>query len=283
MKTAIVLLGLLVLGVACADLDAFLYNPKRVDHYTFSYDASVPTSWQVPAALREELTLQADDTSDVYAVMLWRPTAERSTAPTVLYHHGNKFGIDEYWLRVSHLWSLGANVLIYEYPGYGRAAGEPNEAGIYRNARAALAHLHSLGERIDQQRIFHYGYSLGGGPAIETAKNGGPYRGLITESIFASVHELVADGSLVVPASFITHNGFDNRGKIAAAAGHAKLGALLMHGSADDFVDPKYLEQLADAIGSSAPHREVRVPSADHTHVPSWPEYDATVREFLER
>jgi len=92
--------------IACANLDGFIYNPKHVEHYDFSYGPSVPSAWQAPAALRRELTLHADG-SVVYAVMLLRPAAERASAPSILYHHGNKFGIDEYWLRASHLWSLG--------------------------------------------------------------------------------------------------------------------------------------------------------------------------------
>jgi pimeloyl-ACP methyl ester carboxylesterase len=276
-------LTLLAALLACATLDSFLYNPQHVDHYALAYAPSVPQAWRVPTALRRELTLQADDATPVYAVMLLQPPAARALCPTVLYHHGNKSGIDEYWVRVSHLWSLGANVLIYEYPGYGRASGTPTEQGIYRNALVALRYLHGLGAEIDQQRVFHYGYSLGGGPALETASNGGPYAGLITESIFASVAALVADGSLVVPASFVSHEQFDNLGKIVAAARASSLGVLLMHGSADDFVDPKYLGQLDAAIGAAAPHHKVLVPGASHTSVPDSAGYDALVREFLQR
>lgn len=282
-KLALLLLTVTVLALACAKLDSFLYNPQRVDHYALAYGPTVPAGWRVPASLRNELTLQADDGSTVYAVMALQPTAARSHAPTVLYHHGNKSGIDEYWVRVSRLWSLGANVLIYEYPGYGRAAGTPSEAGIYRNAAAAMNHLRSLRAQIDQDRIFHYGYSLGGGPAVETARSGGAYRGLITESIFASVDALVADGSLVLPGSFVAHDDFDNLGKIAAAARASSVGVLLLHGSADDFVDPKYLDQLDAAIGTVAAHRKVLVPGASHTSVPDWPGYDATIKAFLQK
>jgi fermentation-respiration switch protein FrsA (DUF1100 family) len=275
---------LLALGVAaCASLDAFLYNPKRVDHYTFAYDASVPEKWRVPDALREEPTMPADDGSTVYAVMLWRPPAERATAPTILYHHGNKWGIDEYWVRASHLWSLGANVLVYDYPGYGRCDGTPTEAGIYSHARAALGYLRGLGAAIDQGRLFNYGYSLGGGPAIDTAAHHGPFRGLVTESTFASVAALVEDGSLVVPRSFVTRNVFDNVGKMQSAAIASTSGALVFHGDADDFVQPKYAEQLFDAIGAAAPRQLVRVPGADHGTVPDSPLYDAALTAFLSR
>lgn len=279
------LMALACAATSCASLDAYLYNGKHVDAYAFTYDDVTPNEWQVPASLRQELTLTAPDGTTVYAVFVRRPSPEDAAAPTILYHHGNKWGIDEYWIRISRLWSLGANVLAYEYPGYGRADGVPTESGIYRNARTALAHLRSLGASIAQDRLFHYGYSLGGGPAIEMAKTGGPYRGLITESTFASVGALVSDGSLVVPRSFVTENQFDNRSKIAAAAAAADphVGVLIFHGDADDFVQPKYADELDSAIGNTAPREKVLVTGADHEGVPDWAGYDAKVKQFLAR
>ena len=275
--------GLITLLIACVSLDSFLYNPTRVEAYALAYDASVPGSWRVPEAQRDAVSFQADDASVVYAVLLRRPEAETRSAPTVLYHHGNKGGIDTYWVRVSHLWSLGANVLIYDYPGYGRCEGTPSEAGIYSHARAALGYLRGLGERIDQRRIFHYGYSLGGGPAIETARTMGSFRGLVTESIFASVAALVEDGSLVVPRSFVTSNAFDNVGHIRSAAAQATSGALLFHGDADDFIAPPYVDQLGAAIGAGVRHEVVHVAGADHGGVPDSPLYDARLLAFFAR
>ncbi len=274
--------AMVVFFLACASLDSFLYNPKRVDRYALAYDSSVPEFQRVPVELREELQLTADNGSIVHAVMAYRPIADRSSAPTLLYHHGNKFGIDEYWVRVSHLWSLGANVLIYDYPGYGRCEGTPTEAGIYAHAKAATGYLRTLGSRIDQDRIFHYGYSLGGGPAIESAKSFGSFHGLIIESTFASVAALVEDGSLVVPRSFVTNNEFNNVGKIRDAAARASIGALIFHGTADDFVQPKYGEQLFDAISPTTQRTLVRIEGADHGGVPDSPRYDDELRRFLQ-
>ncbi|MFI5297183.1 MAG: alpha/beta hydrolase [Polyangiales bacterium] len=281
-------LGSIALVVAtcapsCASLDAFLYSPVPVDAYALSYDDSVPASHRVPESQRDLLTLTADDGSAVYAVFARQSSSAFSTAPTIVYHHGNANNIDYYWARVGHLWSFGANVLVYDYPGYGRTPGNPTEQGIYTTARAATAYVRSLGDAIDQSRIFHYGYSLGGGPALEVASKQGPYRGLMTESAFTSVAALVADGSLVVPSSFVTTNVFDNLSKIRAAAASATNGALLLHGTADDFVQPKYAQQLEDAIGDAAPHERDMIDGADHDTVPDSPVYDDRVRAMLAR
>jgi len=266
---------------ACVSLDGFLFNPKRVNRYELSYEATVPETRRVPPALRSEVTFPADTGSTVFAVLAERPSDERPRAPTILYHHGNTGSIDTYWARASHLWSLGANVLVYDYPGYGRCEGSPSEAGIYSHARAALGYLRSLGSRIDQQRIFHYGFSLGGGPAIDSAKHLGPVRGLVTESTFASVAALVEDGSLMVPRSFVTQNVFDNVGKIRDAAAQTRLGALIFHGTADDFVQPKYGQQLFDAIGDAAPRELVHIEGANHDGVPRSSLYDEKLRAFI--
>jgi fermentation-respiration switch protein FrsA (DUF1100 family) len=242
-----------LLFASCIGLDSLFFNPTPLTSYTLAYPAGWPSERQVPPELIEKLELTSPGQTSIFAVWARRPDAESSTAPTVLYHHGNAGNIDVYWSRAAHLWSLGANVLIYDYPGYGMSPGSSSEPEVYRAARRALSYLRSLGDAIDQGRLINYGYSLGGAPAIELGAHDGPFGGLITESTFTSVAGLSATGSLVVPASFVMTNRFDNLAKIREAASNSAHGVLMFHGRADDFVAFHMGERLAAQIGPSQP------------------------------
>ncbi len=279
MRAAVLMLA--AASMSCANLDGFLFNPKPLAAYTLPYDSDAPAAWRVPAAQYEAVTARAADGTTVYGYYLHQPGAAASTAPTVLYCHGNADNIDRYWTRAGHLYALGANVLIFDYRGYGRTAGTPTEAGVYQDARAMLALLRGAPYAVQPARLYYYGYSLGGAVATELAAHDGPYAGLVLESTFANAAALVEDASLFVPRSLVTDNVFDTRAKIRQAAQNAEGGVLLLHGEADDFVKPSNSERLDAAIGPWITHDFVRVPGADHGTVPLHPVYDPRVRGFL--
>lgn len=289
-----------VTSASCVSLDSFFFNPKATPEATpYSLDDYGP-SW--PATPRidvmssaEQLTLTADDGTKVYAVFARQPdSANRST---VLYHHGNASNVDGYWHRVAIIYNLGVNVMIYDYPGYGRTPGHPTEEGIFRAARTANAYLNTPEARTDRNRIFHYGFSLGGAPATEMASTN-VNAGLILESTFASVQALAADGSLLLPASFLMTNRFDNKSKIRRAALASQRGILFFHGTADDFVQPRYSQEMFDLVRRDPPagpatlalvdganHSEVACSNHDGQRcLPAQPGsvYIDRLREFLE-
>jgi fermentation-respiration switch protein FrsA (DUF1100 family) len=284
MKRAIVALMLSL--ASCANLDAFLFNPTQLDRYELPYDDNAPDAWRVPAALREEVEVTSRDGTRVYGFYLRRPDAEAATAPTVFYSHGNTRNIDLYWTRASHLWALGANVLIYDYRGYGRTRGTPSEQGIYDDARAMLAWLRTGPRAAPAERLYLYGYSLGAAVTTELASTTEPFRALILEAPFASVAALVEDGTLVVPRSLLTTLRFDNRAKIAEATRRATLGTTIFHGLEDDFVQPSHGRRLDAAIGAAGPHTLVLLEGADHDTISRAPvnaTYAARMRELLRR
>jgi fermentation-respiration switch protein FrsA (DUF1100 family) len=258
MTPALVRLDVLLLAAAaalvpaCASLDSFLYSPTRTDAYALVD----PT---VPASLREVVRFPAADGTMLGGVLA-RQT-DSLHAPTILYSHGNAQDIDEYWTRASLLWSFGYNVFIYDYRGYGTSDGSPSEQGLYSDSQGALAWVKARGV-LDPARVVYYGYSLGGAVAIDLATRVHP-RALVTESTFASVAELAEDGSLVVPPEFVATTKFDSIDKIASAGAPV----LVMHGTADPYVQPKYATELYDR--AAQPRRLEFFDGATHDTVPT--------------
>jgi hypothetical protein len=199
-----------------------------------------------------------------------------ASAPTIIYSHGQSANLDRYWERISILWAQGANVVAYDYPGYGKTPGHTTEAGVYATAQAAIEFVQSLGTQIDQRRVYQYGFSMGTGPATHMAAFGPVVHGLILEAPFTSINALVADGAIVAPRSFVLTASFDNLAKIVRAAERTDLGVLIFHGTEDNYVQTKYGQQLDDAcaaaetVGELEPmrHRLVLVDGADHGEIP---------------
>ncbi|MFO0608653.1 MAG: alpha/beta fold hydrolase [Polyangiales bacterium] len=280
------LAGVLLSLASCANLDAFLFNPTPVDRYELAYDADAPASWRVPDALREEVEVTSRDGTRVYGYYLRRPDPEAATAPVVFYSHGNTRNLDLYWTRAGHLWALGANVLIYDYRGYGRTRGTPSEQAIYDDANAMLAWLRTGPRAAPAERLYLYGYSLGAAITCELASTTTPFRAMILEAPFASVAALVEDGTLVVPRSLLTANRFNNRAKVARATQNAALGTTIFHGLDDDFVQPSNARRLDAAIGEAGPHTLVLLEGADHDTISRAPPnavYEARMRALLGR
>lgn len=123
----------------------------------------------------------------------------RSTAPTLVFFHGNAGNIG---FRVPNFHSLytqtRCNILAIDYRGYGES-GDPegaiDEQGLQRDAEAAWAWVKARPE-IDQAKVFLFGRSLGGAVAIALAAALLARRatdlpaGLILENTFTSVADM---------------------------------------------------------------------------------------------
>jgi fermentation-respiration switch protein FrsA (DUF1100 family) len=151
---------------------------------------------------------------------------------------------------------LGLSVMIFDYRGYGRSAGRPNEAGILADARAARRWL---AERtgVAEDRIVLLGESLGGGVMVDLAAKDGA-RGLILENTFTSLPDAGAYHYPLLPVRAMMRNRMDSLSKIKSY--HGPL--LACHGDADQIVPFELGERLFAA--ANEPKRFVRLPGHDH-------------------
>jgi fermentation-respiration switch protein FrsA (DUF1100 family) len=258
----------LALPVACATLDTFLFDSLPADEFRWDDDPCDPQLTgdlsenyyehfggpeptchpsKIPPQDRTEGFVTAADGNEIHYVYAERPGADT----TIFYSHGRKHHIGVYWERVELMWELGYNVMIYDYPGFGRSSGEPDEASLYASAEAVMELLPGM-PGVDVDRVFFYGFSLGGGPTYEMGARGVrdelPIRprGLISESTFCSVEALVQDGSYTnLSAEFLSENRFDNCSKIDEIA--AAIPVMIVHGEVDDFVTPVHAQLLLAA------------------------------------
>jgi fermentation-respiration switch protein FrsA (DUF1100 family) len=246
-----VILSVFILLQSC-EMDSFLFNPKEITEYTLSEAVIPPTA-------REEVILDSEG-NKIYGFFISSNGIYKDF--TVLYFHGNKHNINEYWDRVELLYKLGIPSFIIDYRGFGKSEGESSEESLYADARAARNYLiNKVG--IDTSKIIYYGYSLGSVPAVNLAVEHSPYR-LILEAPFASGETLVQSGTIInIPGSYVLRGKFDNAEKIKNVFSPVTI----FHGENDKFID---INKNGAVIFNNAnePKQFIRVPGADHDNIP---------------
>ena len=221
----------------------------------------------------EELALVAEDGVRLHGWFL--PVA--GSRLTLLVCHGNggnvSHRLDRALLAQAH---LGADVLLFDYRGYGRSEGAPDEAGTYRDARAAWRWLIARGQR--PERIVIFGESLGSAVALQLALDtDGSARALVLESPFASIPEMARAVYPFLPLWPLVRTRYDNLGKV----GRLRVPLLVLHGDRDDVVPFAQGRRVFDA--APGPKRFYAIPGASHndTYVVGGAAYWRTLQEFL--
>lgn len=188
----------------------------------------------------EGFTEQFVDTPDHVRLQLWyRPAA--TGYPTVLYLHGNASNLGGRAGIYAALAQQGFGVLALSYRGYGKSGGEPTEAGLYTDARMAMAFL-TEHEHIPLHRIILFGESLGTGVAVQMATEYAT-GALVLEAAYTSVAARAAEIYFYVPVNLLIHDKFYSLKKI----GRIKAPLLLFHGELDQTIPIAHGKALFDA------------------------------------
>ena len=226
--------------------------------------------WDPPGLEFEDAWFEAADGTRIHG---WYVPHERPAA-AVLFCHGNAGNLSHRSDTLERLHGqVGASVLIFDYRGYGRSDGKPDESGVLADARAARAWL-ARREGIAETAVVLMGRSLGGAVAVDLAAADGA-RALVLESTFSSMPDVAAYHYPWLPVRRMMRSRFDSAGKIANY--HGPL--LQSHGDGDRIVPYEFGLRLFEV--ANEPKRFIPLSGFSH-NVPQPPAYYETLREFLE-
>jgi len=188
---------------------------------------------------------------------------------TILLSHGNAEDLGDLGPIVERLRGLGANVLAYDYEGYGRSDGAPSEARLYADIDAAYRYL-TVERGVRPEDVIAYGRSLGGGPSVDLASRQ-PIGGLVLESAFTSVFRVVTR----IP--IFPGDRFANGSKME----RVRCPVLVMHERRDPVIPFRHGEALFAA--ARGPKVRLWVDAEGHADVAlvAGGEYDSALRELL--
>ena len=194
----------------------------------------------------------------------------------ILWCHGNAGNVTDRFEKFVEMLRLPADILLFDYRGYGKSEGEPSEKGIYLDTEAAWTYLLER-EGYKPGQILIYGNSLGGVPAIELASKVHA-AGLIVQSSFTSIPDMASAMMPFIPRFFI-RTRMNSIDKIPLV----NEPKLFIHSPVDEVVPYKLGRRLFEA--AREPKEFYEVPNAGHneTYIVGGQRYFAKIKEFLER
>jgi fermentation-respiration switch protein FrsA (DUF1100 family) len=248
------------------------WRPGQVlENSLLFHPASHTESWQSPPAWLEvqDVWLQSREGHRIHA--WWFPRPEAPGA--ILFCHGNAGNLSHRSHMVAALMqSLGESVLIFDYPGYGRSDGRPNETGCYAAADAAYDWL-TQANGIPGERILLFGESLGGGVATDLASRC-PHHALVLVKTYASIPDMARQHWFTWASSGLVQNRFDSLAKISRCSGPVYIA----HGDKDRLIPLSQAKKLYEA--ATEPKRFFLLRGSDHND-PIPPELFDSLEEFL--
>ena len=209
----------------------------------------------------------------------WIPAAE-SSAPALLYFHGNGSNNGDLTELAAIFHQLEVSVLLIDYRGYGQSSPIfPNETRVYEDATAAWQYLTQV-QQIEPEQIFVYGHSLGGAIAIELATKHPEMAGLMVEGTFTSIQDMAGlmPGIKLFPLRWLVTQRFDNLTKIKSL----QTPILILHGTADEVIPLSMSKELYAA--APEPKQLEIIEEAGHSNLPEFdlPEYLQTLKQFIQ-
>lgn len=196
-----------------------VYHPTRDSEYT-------PDDVGRPA---EDVWLKSPDGLRLHA---WFFAADKSSPRArfaMLFCHGNGGNLTSRPGYYRAILETGVSLLAFDYRGYGRSDGEPDEAGTYADAATAYAWLRARG--FAPEHILVWGESLGGGIASHLAASQ-PVGGLMLQSTFTSIPDIGAELFPWLPVKLISRIKYDTHNRLP----HLQCPVVVMHSRADQTI-----------------------------------------------
>jgi len=291
------------------------------------HNASNPKGYRSPSDYNipyETHMIQCQDGVTIHSWLLLYPGTTTTTArsarehggekndtnekiPTIIFFHGNAGNIGLRLPNANEMYhNLRCNIFMVEYRGYGDSDDvKPTEAGLKLDAEASLLFLLQH-PKIDSDRIFVFGRSLGGAVAFHLAKfaqdrylqqhqqqhpkqqiqylnpSQSLLAGIIVENTFLSISKMVDSlMPLIAPLKPLVLRIGWNSDRIAH---QIRAPILYLAGASDELVPHSHMKELYRLSNISSVHPRIHIVKYG-THNDTWlrggRDYFMKTRQFL--
>ncbi len=219
----------------------------------------------------EDVYLETSDKLKINAWFIPSPAGRF----TLLFLHGNGGNISHRLHKIAQLHSLGVNIFLVDYRGYGRSQGVPSVKGVYQDAQAAFNFL-TTEKKIRPGSVVLYGESLGSAPAVRLASEN-KAGGLILDGGFSCGRDMAKIFFPYIPSCFMP-DAFNNLKYIS----QVKVPKLFIHSKADEIVPVKLARKLYSKAGE--PKEFVWLLGGHNTsYIDSLDKYLSSISSFINK
>ncbi|TDJ49264.1 MAG: alpha/beta hydrolase [Nitrospina sp.] len=260
---AVILVLFVVLLVSCEN--KIIYHPAKFP--VGQWDTS-----GIPLPI-QEVWFKAQDGVKLHGWYVPHEEAEAS----FLFFHGNAGNLSHRTENVFFLYHLKLNVFIFDYRGYGKSEGDPDERGIRLDSQAAYDTLMAQ-PGVSARSLILFGRSLGGAFAAYIASQN-PAAGLILESSFTNAKDMAGRMFPILPVGWFMSSELDTLSYVA----HLNVPKLFLHGTADSIIPYTLGRELYQ--GAAEPKEFYNIAGAGHNNTirVGGSDYFDKIKEFITR
>ena len=247
-----------------ASMAFFLYQEKVI----FQHDVLAKDYKFSFKEVYEEHNISTPDGETLNALLF---KTSQPNKGLVLYFHGNADNLQRWGEYASDFTSLGFDVLMTDYRGYGKSTGTPSEALLYQDAHLVLKWAQT---NTPYKKLVMYGRSLGSAVASHLAKESKPDL-LILETPF---DELAGTMSIAIKPLlyfFPLRHTFPNKEFLK----DVRCRKVIFHGTNDWVVPLSSAEKLKPLLNEN--DEFVTIEGGGHRNLRDFPMYHEKLKEIL--
>lgn len=172
------LISLFLLSSACSN---FLFVPIKTHPIT-------PDAVEI---LHEDIYIKSTDGVNLHG---WKLFAEKRTAGSILFFHGNGDNVSTQLPNTFWLPKEGYDVYIFDYREYGRSEGKAELDAVMGDIDLMIAYV--VEQLPEDEKLIIVGHSLGGSMAIYSVAHSAyrdKIKALVTVEAFSDYHDVTQD------------------------------------------------------------------------------------------
>ena len=230
-------------------------------------------NWE-PNFEHTSIDFEARDGTKLHAWLI--PAADEGRRNFLLCHgNGENVASSSAWMGALLAKEFDANVFVFDYRGYGKSEGSPNEAGLRMDGERAMeVFCEKIGKKPSD--IIVIGHSVGGGVATHIAAET-PCKALILQRTFDRMVDVAAGQYWWAPVRLLMRNPFDSASALAQYDGPV----LQSHGESDRLIPIKHGRALFE--NTTHPQSQfLSQPNVGHNDAFP-PEYWGQLEEWLRK
>lgn len=255
----LILILYFAIGLAVFAFQEKLIFQSRTLPVNYSYSFNQPF---------QEYFIPTSDKESLNALFFPSPSPSKGL---ILYAHGNADNLERWGKYAKDFTSLGYDILMHDYRGYGKSTGTPNENDFYRDANDILqwAQYH-----LKYTRLIFYGRSMGSAVASHLATEENPDL-LILETPFDEIKNVVYWPLKPLVNIFPLKTNFSNKNSLHKT----RCKTIIFHGTEDWVVPLSSALKLKPLLRNEKDF--IIIDGAGHRNLSDFPSYHSNLARIL--